>query len=129
LKKKELGALGEKAARAFLEKRGYKVLETNFRSREGEIDLIALHHRPNLHCLLGGGGQGQPQRHAAVQLAGRTRLLEELGRPHPVRGAVHPVPQGQPGDQARRPLTSLAGSFRTSRASRGENGSGRAKPG
>lgn len=42
MKKKELGALGEKAARAFLEKRGYKVLEANFRSREGEIDLIAL---------------------------------------------------------------------------------------
>ena len=42
LKRKELGALGEKAARAFLEKRGYKVLEANFRSREGEIDLIAL---------------------------------------------------------------------------------------
>ena len=37
MKKKELGALGEKAARAFLEKRGYKVLETNFRSREGLI--------------------------------------------------------------------------------------------
>ena len=43
MKKKELGDLGEKAARAYLEKRGYKVLESNFRSREGEIDLIALH--------------------------------------------------------------------------------------
>jgi putative endonuclease len=42
LKKKELGALGEQVARAFLEKRGYKVLETNFRTREGETDLIAL---------------------------------------------------------------------------------------
>lgn len=38
---KALGALGEKRAREFLKKRGYRILEANFRCREGEIDIIA----------------------------------------------------------------------------------------
>jgi putative endonuclease len=42
MKRKELGALGEKLARDFLKKKGYRIRETNFRCREGEIDIIAL---------------------------------------------------------------------------------------
>jgi putative endonuclease len=41
MKRKELGAVGEKLARNFLKKKGYKIRETNFRCREGEIDIIA----------------------------------------------------------------------------------------
>ena len=41
MKRKELGAIGEKLARDFLKKKGYKIRETNFRCREGEIDIIA----------------------------------------------------------------------------------------
>ncbi|MFC2049857.1 YraN family protein [Chloroflexota bacterium] len=41
MKRKELGALGEKLARDFLKKKGYKIREANFRCREGEIDIIA----------------------------------------------------------------------------------------
>lgn len=39
------GRLGEKAARAFLKKKGYKILATNFRSRFGEIDIVASHKK------------------------------------------------------------------------------------
>ena len=39
--KKDLGALGENLAEALLRKRGYKILEKNFRSRFGEIDIVA----------------------------------------------------------------------------------------
>jgi putative endonuclease len=35
------GSLGEKFAVSLLSKNGYKILETNFRSRTGEIDIIA----------------------------------------------------------------------------------------
>ena len=35
------GAWGEQAARVFLERHGYVILETNFRTRFGEIDIIA----------------------------------------------------------------------------------------
>jgi len=41
MKRKELGDSGEKIARDFLKKKGYQIRETNFRCREGEIDIIA----------------------------------------------------------------------------------------
>ena len=39
--RRDTGALGEKLARDFLKKRGYRIRETNYRCREGEIDIIA----------------------------------------------------------------------------------------
>lgn len=39
--KKELGSLGEKLVQVFLKKRGYKILDKNFRTKWGEIDIIA----------------------------------------------------------------------------------------
>ena len=39
--RQEVGKLGEKAARKFLKKRGYRIRETNFRCPHGEIDIIA----------------------------------------------------------------------------------------
>ena len=38
---KELGARGEDEAARFLKKQGYRILERNFRSRLGEIDIVA----------------------------------------------------------------------------------------
>jgi putative endonuclease len=39
--RQEVGKLGEEAARKFLKKRGYRIRETGFRCRHGEIDIIA----------------------------------------------------------------------------------------
>jgi putative endonuclease len=39
--RKQTGLQGEIIARDFLKKKGYRVLETNYRCREGEIDIIA----------------------------------------------------------------------------------------
>jgi putative endonuclease len=39
--RQEVGKLGEQAARKFLKKRGYRIRETGFRCRHGEIDIIA----------------------------------------------------------------------------------------
>ena len=41
MKRREVGVLGEKLARDFLKKKGYRIRETNFRCREGEIDIVA----------------------------------------------------------------------------------------
>lgn len=41
MKRKELGVIGEKLAIGFLKKKGYRIRETNFRCRHGEIDIIA----------------------------------------------------------------------------------------
>lgn len=39
--KKVVGAIGEKIASGFLKGRGYKVIDANYRTTLGEIDLIA----------------------------------------------------------------------------------------
>ena len=43
MKRRDIGILGEKLARDFLEKRGYQILQTNYRCPEGEIDIVAGH--------------------------------------------------------------------------------------
>jgi len=40
--KQQLGRRGEKIARRFLVERGYLIMETNFHTRDGEIDIIAF---------------------------------------------------------------------------------------
>jgi putative endonuclease len=47
-RRRELGALGEALARRHLEARGLTVLDANFRTRHGELDLIAADE----HCLV-----------------------------------------------------------------------------
>lgn len=42
MRRKKLGREGELAVKALLEQKGYGILETNFRTRTGEIDIIAL---------------------------------------------------------------------------------------
>ncbi|MCQ2387352.1 MAG: YraN family protein [Clostridia bacterium] len=39
--KKLLGKVGEKLAKKYLEKNGYKIISTNFKTKIGEIDIIA----------------------------------------------------------------------------------------
>ena len=43
MKRRDVGILGEKLAKDFLKKHGYHIWETNYRCREGEIDIIAKH--------------------------------------------------------------------------------------
>ncbi len=43
LSRKQVGALGEKLAGDYLEKRSYKILERNYRSADGELDIVARH--------------------------------------------------------------------------------------
>lgn len=40
--KKDLGKKGEEIAKRYLEDRGFKVIDENFRSRFGEIDLVGV---------------------------------------------------------------------------------------
>jgi putative endonuclease len=41
MKRKDVGVLGEKLAKDFLKKKGYRIREANFRCRYGEIDVVA----------------------------------------------------------------------------------------
>jgi putative endonuclease len=41
MKRRDTGLTGERVACDFLEKNGYHIIETNYRCRSGEIDIIA----------------------------------------------------------------------------------------
>jgi len=41
----DTGKLGEELARNYLKKKGYRVIETNYRTRFGEIDIVATHNK------------------------------------------------------------------------------------
>ncbi len=43
MKRRNTGLRGEKLATDFLRKKGYRILETNYRCPEGEIDIVARH--------------------------------------------------------------------------------------
>jgi len=44
MKRRDTGILGEKLAKDFLKKKGYRIIETNYRCPEGEIDIVARHN-------------------------------------------------------------------------------------
>ncbi len=45
MKRRDTGILGEKLAKDFLKKRGYRILETNYRCPQGETDIVARHKK------------------------------------------------------------------------------------
>ena len=63
MKRRDTGILGEKLAGDFLKKQGYRIIETNYRCPEGEIDIVARHK----DCL--------------VFVEVRTRSSREFGSP------------------------------------------------
>jgi len=40
MRQSELGRMGEEIAKRYLHSKGYRILDTNYRSRSGEIDII-----------------------------------------------------------------------------------------
>jgi putative endonuclease len=69
---KQVGATGEELAAGVLKKQGYKVLERNYRTSLGEIDLVARH------------------RGVLVFIEVKTRRSSKFGSP---QEAVHPAKQ------------------------------------
>jgi putative endonuclease len=49
-RRSETGRIGERAAARHLERSGYRVIERNYRTREGEIDLIAVTGETLVFC-------------------------------------------------------------------------------
>jgi putative endonuclease len=48
--RRKLGALGERLAREHLEARGFEILDANFRTRLGELDMVARDKRFLVFC-------------------------------------------------------------------------------
>lgn len=78
---KDIGATGEQIAADFLSKKGYQIVERNYRAGRGEIDIIAWAHERLLvfvevktrNSELFGGPEG------AVTAAKQNRLLRTAG--------------------------------------------------
>ncbi|HSW58398.1 MAG TPA: YraN family protein [Dehalococcoidales bacterium] len=48
MERQDIGSLGEILAQKYLKKKGYRIIETNYRCPMGEIDIVALHKK----CLV-----------------------------------------------------------------------------
>jgi putative endonuclease len=73
--RRRLGAKGEALARRHLEARGFTTLDANFRTRHGELDLVAADRRHLVFCEVKTrvltGSPGEPGPFAAI--GGRKR--------------------------------------------------------
>ena len=72
MNRKDLGDMGERWAREYLQGQGFVILETNYRCRKGEVDIVAR------------------ERDCLVFVEGRTRSGPECGTPEE---AVTPAKQ------------------------------------
>jgi putative endonuclease len=88
----QLGRLGERLAGEHLVNRGFRILERNYRTRWGELDIIAFDVRVLAFCEVKtrrlAGGEGSPmdairshKRNQVRKLAGRW-LVERTDRPY-----------------------------------------------
>jgi putative endonuclease len=97
--RRSLGAVGERLAAEHLRRAGYRIVERNFRTRYGELDIVAAGDRCLVFCEVktrvrgrdGGPGPfdaiGPNKRNrvramAAQWLAERRRELDEPPQPH-----------------------------------------------
>jgi putative endonuclease len=76
--RRRLGAAGEQLAERHLARAGYRVLDRNFRTRIGELDLVATNATTlvfcEVKCRVGGGDSGPPTPLEAVGPQKRRRL-------------------------------------------------------
>jgi putative endonuclease len=94
-----IGRLGEQAARRYLEERGYRVLEHNWRSpapdHPGELDLVLRDRRELVVCEVKtrtGAALAHPAEAVTPEKAARLRRLAVLWlRAHPAARSRSPV--------------------------------------
>ncbi len=76
--RRRLGALGERLAREHLVRAGYEVVESNFRCRQGELDIVVADARALVFCevktRVSGGRLGPAQPLDAIGPAKQRRL-------------------------------------------------------
>ena len=78
----DLGSAGEQLAAEHLERLGYRILERNYRTRWGELDIVAFDGRTLAFCEVksrrAGGRAGSPLE--AVNAAKRAQVRRMAGR-------------------------------------------------
>jgi putative endonuclease len=80
--RRDLGRAGEQLAAEHLERLGYRILERNFRTRWGELDIVAFDGRTLAFCEVksrrAGGRAGPPLE--AVSTAKQAQVRRMAGR-------------------------------------------------
>lgn len=92
---RKIGADKEEAAANFLQQNGMKILERNFRNRQGEVDIIGMHEGYLVFAEVkyrGSTRQGNPaeavdfkKQRQICKVADYYRMLHKLGDQTPVR--------------------------------------------
>jgi putative endonuclease len=87
-----LGAAGEQLAAEHLTRRGFRIVERNYRTRWGELDIVAFDGRTLAFCEVktrrAGGSAGGPfeavgtGKQARVRKMAGSWLIERRDRPH-----------------------------------------------
>jgi putative endonuclease len=87
-----LGEAGERLAAEHLERRGFRIVERNYRTRWGELDIIAFDGRTLAFCEVktrrAGGSRGGaleavgPRKQSRVRKMAGSWLIERRDRPH-----------------------------------------------
>jgi putative endonuclease len=93
-RRRDRGALGERIAADHLEHRGYRIVARNYRTRSGELDLVAADDRALVFCevktRVAGGRSGPasaleaigPQKRRQVRTLATQWLATTRERPH-----------------------------------------------
>jgi putative endonuclease len=85
--RRDRGALGERIATAHLERRGYAIVDRNYRTRWGELDLVACDERAlvfvEVKTRRAGSGAPFDAITAAKRLRVRRMVSSWLGDPRP----------------------------------------------
>jgi putative endonuclease len=89
--RRQLGSLGEQLACEHLERLGFRILERNYRTRWGELDLVACDGRALVFCEVKARRAGaasalegvRPGKRRQVRLMASQWLSERTDRPHP----------------------------------------------
>src|SRR5690348_7659091 len=96
--RRDRGTLGERIAADHLERRGYWIVDRNYRTRHGELDIIAADARALIFCevktRVAGGRSGPatpleaigPAKQRRLRALAREWLAADGGRPH--RGEI-----------------------------------------
>jgi putative endonuclease len=92
-RRRRLGAIGEDEAAAHLERRGHAILDRNFRTRYGELDIVSATRSHLVFCEVKtrtvGGRSGPATALEAVGPAKRRRLRLMSREWFRVRGSGH----------------------------------------
>ena len=81
MKRKTLGDMGEELAKAHLKKKGYKLIEANYRCHPGEIDIVA---RQN-DCLV----FVEVRTRSTLEYGTPEESLSHTKRQHMIKSAYH----------------------------------------